>query len=284
MPNIFFRTAVPLLGALLTASAARAQTPPAPLPEGRPLWEAGVALLGVYGPDYPAAGTRRWRGAPAPIIIYRGPLLRIDDEGVRGRMLQWGNLRVDFSGAAGFNARSNGARAGMPDLDYLFQVGPQAVYKVPLGDGHEVSAHLKTRAVFSTDGRHTNGRGMVGEQEFRWTRRGWPDASSQVRAGVEFLWGSEKLHDYFYQVDPAYATATRPAYDARAGYFGSTVRAGFVRRLTPTLSATAGASVNFHAGAANEDSPLFQKRTTAGVLFALVWTPWQSESRVAAEP
>ena len=284
MPNIFSRTAVPLLGAWVTASAAQAQTPPAPLPEGRPLWEAGVALLGVNGPDYPAANTRRWRGAPAPIIIYRGPLLRIDDEGVRGRMLQRGNLRVDFSGAAGFNARSNGARAGMPDLDYLFQVGPQAVYKVPLDGGHEVSAHLKARAVFSTDGRHTNGRGMVAEQEFRWTRRGWPDASSQVRAGVEFLWGSEKLHDYFYQVDPAYATAARPTYDARAGYFGSTVRAGFVRRLTPTLSATAGASVNFHAGAANEDSPLFQKRTTAGILFALIWTPWQSESRVAAEP
>ena len=152
MPNTFVRTVVPFLGVLLAAGAARAQTPPAPLPEGRPLWEAGVALLGVNGPDYPAAGTRRWRGAPAPIIIYRGPLLRIDDEGVRGRMLQWGNLRVDFSGAAGFNARSNGARAGMPDLDYLFQVGPQAVYKVPLDGGQELSAHLKTRAVVSTDG------------------------------------------------------------------------------------------------------------------------------------
>jgi len=282
MPKIF--PLVPFIGALLPACAAWAQIPPAPVPEGRPLWEAGVALIGVNGPDYPAANTRRWRGALAPIVIYRGPWLKMDDEGVRGRMLQSGNLRIDFSGSAGFNASSNGARAGMPDLDYLFQIGPQAVYQVPLGDGQDLSAHLKVRAVFSTDIRHTNGRGMAVEQELRWTRRGWPDASSQVLAGAQFTWGSERLHDYFYQVDPAYATATRPAYDARAGYFGSSLRAGIVRRLTPTLSATAGASANFHGGAANEDSPLFQKRTTAGVLFALIWTPWQSNARVAAQP
>jgi hypothetical protein len=284
MPNPTLRTLSLFLGALLPVGAAWAQNPPAPLPEGRPLWEAGVAVLGANGPDYPAAGTRRWRGAVAPILIYRGPWLKVDDDGVRGELLQSGNLRLDFSGAAGFNARANGARAGMPDLDYLFQLGPQAVYKVKLDGGQQVSAHLKARAVFSTDGRHTNGRGVVVEQEFRWTRRGWPDAESQVQAGAQFLWGSEKLHDYFYQVDPAYATATRPAYDARAGYFGSTLRAGYVRRLTSTLSATAGASVNFHAGAANEDSPLFQKRTTAGVLVALIWTPWRSDARAAAEP
>ena len=284
MPSAVLRTLVPFVGVLLPVCAAWAQTPPSPVPEGRPLWEAGVALIGVNGPDYPAAATRGWRGAPVPIFIYRGPWLKVDDEGARSRLLQTGNLRIDFSGAAGFDARSNGARAGMPDLDYLLQIGPQAVYKLPLDSRRDVSAHLKVRAVVSTDGRHTNGRGMVVEQEFRWTRRGWPDASSQVLAGAQFLWGSEKLHDYFYQVDPAYATAARPAYDAKAGYFGSTLRAGFVRRLTPTLSATAGASVNFHAGAANENSPLFQKRTTAGVLVALIWTPWQSDARAAAEP
>ena len=143
------------------------------VPEGKPRWEAGVAFLGANSPDYPAAGTRDWRGVIAPIVIYRGPWLRVDDNGVRGRIFDTEHFELDLSGAAGFNARSNAARAGMPDLDYTLEVGPQAVYRIPLSPGQQFSAHLKARAVISTDGRRTNGRGMVVEQELRWTRRGW---------------------------------------------------------------------------------------------------------------
>lgn len=261
---------------LAGASAAWAQT--VPTPEGRPLWEAGVAVIGANSADYPAAGTRRWRGAVAPIIIYRGERLRADGEGVRGRLINTGRFELDLSAAAGFNARSNAAREGMPDLDYTFELGPQAIYRVPLDNGQQVSAHLKARAVVSTDGRHTKGRGMVVEQEFRWQRRGWPDAASQVQAGVQFTWGSEKLHDYFYQVEPSQATAVRPAYDAKAGYFGSALRAGMVRRLSPSLSLSVGTRVDFHGGAANEASPLFQRKANGSVLVALFWTPWRSSA------
>lgn len=255
--------------------------PPAAPSEGRPLWEAGVAVLGANGPDYPAAGTRRTRGIVAPIVIYRGAWIKSDDDGVRSEVLKQGNLQIDLSASAGFNARSNGARQGMPDLDYMLQLGPQAVYRVPLDGGQQVSAHLKARGVVSTDWKNVNGRGWVVEQEFRWVRRGWPDAASQVIAGAQFFWASEKLHDYFYQVDPTQATAARPAYDARSGYFGSALRTGYARRLSPTLTATAGLTVNLHGGAANRESPLFQKSTNTSVLLALVWVPLKSSTLVS---
>jgi len=258
-----------------------ADAPAAAPTEGRPLWEAGVAVLGANGPDYPAAGTRRTRGIVAPIVIYRGAWIKSDDDGVRSEVLKQGNLQIDLSASAGFNARSNGARQGMPDLDYMLQLGPQAVYRVPLDGGQQVSAHLKARGVVSTDWRNVNGRGWVVEQEFRWVRRGWPDAASQVIAGAQFFWASEKLHDYFYQVDPTQATAARPAYDARPGYFGSALRTGYARRITPTLTATAGLTVSLHGGAANSNSPLFQKSTNTSVLLALVWVPLKSSTLVS---
>ena len=250
-------------------------------PPDRPLWEVGVAALGAWSPDYPAAGTRRWRGALAPIVIYRGHRLRVDDDGVRGRLVDTGRFELDLSGAAGFNARANPARDGMPPLDYTFELGPQARYRVPLDNGQQLSAHLKLRAVVSTNGRRTHGRGAVLEPELRWLRRGWPDAASQVQLSGQATWASEDLHDYFYQVDPAYATAERPAFDARAGYFGSALKASINRRLNPGLNLSVSGTLQYHGGAANQDSPLFQRRSTGTLLVALIWTPWRSSEGAA---
>jgi len=259
-----------LLPLLAPAWAQQADDP------ARPRWEAGVAALALNAPDYPAAGRNQWRGAVAPVLIYRGERLRVDGEGVRGRLLDTGRLELDLSGAAAFNARENPARQGMPPLDYTFQLGPQAIYRVPLGGGQQLSAHLKLRAVVSTNGHRTHGRGAVLEPELRWQRRGWPDAASQVQLSGQATWASEALQDYFYQVDPQYATATRPAYQAHGGYFGSALRAGYSRRLNPTTVVNVSAGLNHHGGSANEDSPLFLRRTTGNVLVAVVWTPWHS--------
>lgn len=249
---------------------------------GRPLWEAGLAVVGVLGPDYPAAGSRHGRAAVAPIVVYRGKHLRVDDEGVRGRLVQAGEFELDVSGAAAFNARSSPAREGMPALDYTFELGPQALYRVNLGHGQQASAHLKARGVFSTDWRKVHSRGYVVEPELRWRLRGWPGPSTQLMLSLQSTWADETLQDYFYQVDPAYQTAARPAYDARPGYFGTALRAAWSQRLNPSTVLSLGVSLNAHAGAANRDSPLFQRRSTATVFAALVWTPWRGGS--AAEP
>ncbi len=241
-----------------------------------PLWEAGVAVVGVQGPDYPAASTSRWRGAAAPIFIYRGDRFRVDDDGVRSRLLKHGEFEFDLSGAAAFNSRNSEARDGMPARDYTFELGPQALYRVPLGGGQQVSAHLKLRQVFSTNWRNIHGRGQVLEPELRWRIRGWPGARSQVQLSLQASWASEALQDYFYQVDPIYARPNRPAYDARGGFFGSAVRAGWSHRLNPTTAVSFGVSVNDHSGAANRNSPLFQRQTTASVVAAVVWAPLRS--------
>jgi outer membrane protein len=262
-----------LAAAVLAPAPALAQQADEP---SRPLWEAGVAVLGINAPDYPAAGRNQWRAAVAPVVIYRGKRLRVDGEGVRGRLFDNGRLELDLSGAAAFNARESPVRQGMPPLDYTFELGPQAIYRIPLEGGQQISAHLKARAVVSTNGLRTHGRGAVLEPELRWQRRGWPDSASMFQLGIQATWASEALQDYFYQVDPRFATPTRPAYEAHGGYFGSALRAGISRRMNASTVVNFSASANHHGGAANETSPLFQRRTTAGMFVAVVWTPWRS--------
>lgn len=270
MPRI--RSTCTALLLLAAAAPALAQTAP------RPLWEAGIGVVGVHGPDYPAAGSRHGRIAIVPIVVYRGERLRVDDEGVRGKLLDSGRFELDISGAAAFNVRETPARAGMPDLDYTFELGPQGIYRMPLGGGQQLSAHLQARAVFSTDWRRLDHRGFVLEPELRWRRRGWPTAGSQVQLGLQATWGSQKLQDYLYEVAPIYATAARPVYDARGGYFGAALRGSWSQRLTPTATLSMGVTLNDHSGAANRASPLFARTRTASAVVAVVWTPWRGGS------
>lgn len=269
----------PCTAALLLLAAAPALAQAA----SSPLWEAGIGIVGVHGPDYPAAGNRHGRVAIAPIVVYRGERLRVDDEGVRGKLLASGRFELDVSGAAAFNVRQSPARTGMPDLDYSFELGPQGIYRMPLGGGQQLSAHLQARAVFSTDWRRIAHRGFALEPELRWRHRGWPTAGSQVQLGLQATWGSQKLQDYFYEVAPTYATAARPAYDARAGYFGAALRGSWSQRLTPTATLSMGLTINDHSGAVNRASPLFQRTHTTSAVIAVVWTPWRGGSAGDAE-
>ncbi len=288
-PSAVTRVLTVLAAALFATHSAWAQgadaapaVPESPNPAARPLWEAGLAVVGVRGPDYPAAGSTHNRAAVVPIVIYRGERLRVDDEGVRGRLLNTGEFELDISAAAAFNARDSPARAGMPGLDYTFELGPQAIYRRNLGGGQQLSAHLQLRGVFSTDWGSIEGRGYVVQPELRWRQRGWPLAGSQVQLSAQATWASEELQRYFYQVDPAYATSTRATYDARAGYFGAALRASWSQRLSPSMAVSLGLTLNDHHGAANRDSPLFQRERDVQALVAFVWTPWRGGG--AGEP
>ena len=112
--------------------------------ERRPLLEAGVFGGGGWIPDYPAAGQNHLRGLALPYVLYRGEVLRSDDRGVRGRFYRKDDLEfsLSFGGALGARSRDNRAREGMPNLDYLGEVGP-ALRWVAWRDGTKRRAVLE---------------------------------------------------------------------------------------------------------------------------------------------
>ncbi len=245
-----------------------------------PVWEAGVVLAAGSVPDYPASDRSSVRALALPLFVYRGPVLRVEDGGVRGRLFSNASFEVDLSAAGAFNARNNEAREGMPGLDYLFQIGPQAVYRWELSERERISAHLKTRAVFSTDFGSVDYRGLVIEPQLRWSLKALAGSAYNLGLSASAAFGTERLHDYFYEVAPQYARPDRPAFDASAGYLGSEFGINLNRKLSDTLRVFVGARLALHGGAANQDSPLFRDNSTVSYGVSLLWTPWRSEAVV----
>ena len=270
------------LGAWATEPAA-SQTPPsnmapATTPAGLPLWEAGLALGAGYVPDYPGADRYRTRGAVLPVFTYRGPVLRIDGGSIRGRLARTPDWELDLSATGAFNARNNALREGMPALDYLFGVGPQAVYKGLRTWPGQPTLHLKLRALMSTDFKQIDGRGFSFDPELRWRLRQVAGTPASLSFSLQPTWASRSLHTYFYQVNPSEATLNRPAYNARAGYLGTEAALTLSHRPKRDVSWFVTARLMSLHGAANTGSPLLRDRSNLAVGAGVVWTPWRSSS------
>lgn len=256
----------------------------------RPLWEIGVGAGGRYGADYPASSERHMRGLALPVVIYRGEVFRLGD-GQAARAIAFENERfeLDLSFDAAFDADSekNDRRSGMPDLDYLFQVGPQL--KINLqelrfsDDSHaRLVLALQARSVFSTDLRGIDHRGYVFEPMIRYRHHGWLHPNFDATLSIRPLWASAQLHEYFFDVSPVYVTGDRPLHESGGGYFGTGINLYGSHRVDEKLSVFLGIQATSHHGAANEDSPLFEKRFTTGLTAGFVWYLRSSQRMVPA--
>lgn len=261
--------------------AAQSAGGPSDDPHGRPLWEAGAVAGGGLFSDYPGADQAHRRGLLAPVFVYRGPILRVDQEGVRGRLLQRSDVELDLTASGAFNARDNEARHGMPDLDYLFGIGPQLIYKGLHALPGRPTLHIKGNAVMSTDFHDLHQRGVTLDTELRWRWQGLGGTpGSNLTLGIEPTWASRALQAYFYEVAPAYATPDRPAYAARAGYFGTTLKAAYSQRISDSTTWFVAFRGMALQGAANRDSPLMRRDASIALGAGIVWTPWRSQARV----
>jgi outer membrane scaffolding protein for murein synthesis (MipA/OmpV family) len=93
------------------------------------------------------------------------------------------------------------------------------------------------------------------------------------------LYGSRKYHDYFYAVDPEFATAERPAYEASGGYSGALALVSLSRRF-PRFWIGAFARYDTLKGAAFESSPLVRRDYAVMAGFAIAWVFLESGKRV----
>lgn len=245
-----------------------------------PRWEAGFAAGAAYVPDYPGADQSRGRGIVVPYLVYRGPVLRIDESGIRSRLVERPDWEFALSATAAFNARNGTAREGMPQLDWLGGLGPQWIYRGFAKDGGP-TIHLKLRGLVSTDFERVDGRGFSFDPELRWRRPGFAGTSAALTLSAQPSWATRRLHAYFYEVTPAQATPTRPAWMARAGYLGTEFGATLSGRPSRTWSWFATARAMSLHGAANAGSPLLRDRGTVSIGAGIVWTPWRSSETAA---
>lgn len=258
------------------------------LDEAQPLWEFGVGGGAVEVANYPTSSERNFIAFAAPYLVYRGDVFRVGGGSARAVMVEESDFEIDLSFGGAFSADSddNTAREGMPELDFLFEVGPQFTYKVKDysfdgGGNARLNARLQTRAVFSTDFGGINQRGYVIEPTLSYQQRGVLFEKTGLSVSFSAAYASEKLHDYFYQVNADFATDARGEFDAKGGYLGSELSLGLSFPITKNSRGFLGGSAQFHQGAANEDSPLYEDDVTFSFGAGFVWRLYESDTKAS---
>lgn len=252
--------------------------------EGLPLWEAGMGVGVVRFPDYRGSDEGRTYILPTPYLVYRGGRVRVDRRGVRGALFETEDVSLNVSVSLGPPARSgrNEARAGMPDLDPTFEIGPSLNIRLydSATEDRLLTLRLPTRAVFATDFRHAESVGVVFLPHVAYDflhvgpGHGW---NLGLSAGL--IYATDKHHEYYYAVRPEFATPTRPAYEARGGYSGASVGLTLSKRLPDYWFGLFVRYDDLH-GAVFDDSPLVRTKgyLVGGIAFIKVFA--RSSTRV----
>lgn len=252
-----------------------------------PLWEAGIGGGGFSGPTYPGADDATTQALFIPFVIYRGEVLSIGEES-GARALAFANEKFEFDVSLGASLAADTSedadRTGMPDLDFLFEIGPQVIYHAAKYEHKNWTSHfdikLRARAVIATDIASFTDQGYIIEPALVYELKSKRDSSMEFQLDIEMINGSERLNDYFYGVDAAYVTPARPAYQAKAGYIGTELGTSLSYPVNDQLRIFAGLDIEFYQGNANEDSPLFVDDMAVSGGVGLVYTFFQSKERV----
>ena len=272
--------AVPFAGAQETAADTAGATEPTRPKDPLPLWEIGAVAIAAYQPAYPGSDQDLARLRILPFGIYRGSLLRADGNGIGLRGFRTERFEWDVSGSGSFGSSANKVRIrrGMPSIGTLVEIGP--ALKVNLGDlvdpkrdRHLTQLEVPIRAVFDVNDGFAH-RGWTFEP--RLSHTAWTGQSFALVVSASTLFGDRTLDHLYYGVDGPYATAERPAYDAKAGLIATRLNASLRHRISPTLRLQYFAQVETVRGAANEASPLVRSKQDAGIGVSLIWGVWHA--------
>jgi outer membrane protein len=239
-----------------------------------PLWEAGAGAAIIDLPDYRGSDQSRVYPLPVPYVVYRGERLKIDRQKVRGLLYssELAELDLSVSGSVPVRSRHNRAREGMPDLDPTLEIGPSVNVFLYRGASDKLSVELRLplRAVESSDFKSAHHEGFLFQPHLNVDLKGVPGPGWHLGLLAGPLFGSNAYHDYFYRVQPEFARAGRPAYDAKGGYSGMQFIAALSKRFQNYWVGAFLKADSLH-GAAFADSPLVKRNYAIGGGVAVAW-------------
>jgi outer membrane scaffolding protein for murein synthesis (MipA/OmpV family) len=258
--------------------------PAGALGEEKPLWEIGVGLVLLQMPDYRGSDEDRLYLLPYPYAVYRGDIFKIDENHITGQIFKTDKVLLDVSifGSVPVNSSNNSARAGMPDLDPTFELGP--ALKIKLWSEKEYRSKLELilplRAFFSTDFSSVRHEGWVFSPRINFVKNDLiPEIGLNLGISAGPMFADSGYHAYFYTVESEYAKTTRPSYSAGSGYSGSTLTIGLSKAYKQFIfHAFVGA--DFLQGASFEDSSLVKRKTSIMSGFNVSWIFFKSAETV----
>jgi outer membrane protein len=272
--------------ALLICSVALALSAPAAQAEEKPLWEFGLGVGALAFPDYRGSDEARVYPVPVPYFVYRGPILKADRDGLRGRLFNREYVELDLSVGATIPVSSddNAARRGMPDLKPTFEIGPSVEVHLWRSQDRDVKFDLvmPLRVPITIESSPRSLQWMFAPRlnidfENFGGHAGW-----NFGAGVGPVFAADKFHDYFYSVPAQFATPQRPEYRADGGYSGMHVLAAVSKRF-PNFWFGAFLRYDWLGGAEFADSPLMRRENYLAGGFGIAWMIRESKRRVTTD-
>ena len=263
-----------------------AAAPPAAAGEEKPLWEIGAGATALAFPAYRGSDQSNRFLLPFPYFTYHGKIFKADRQGVRASLFD--SDRVDLTISAALSPPSSSKdihiRAGMPDLEASFEIGPQLDLTLwrAADRARFVKLLLPLRAAFTVENSPRD-IGWVFHPKLNMDIADLPGLDGWrlgLLAGP--LFGDKRQHAYYYSVDPRYATAARPAYQADAGYAGMQYLASLSKRF-PKFWIGAFVRYDNLGGATFADSPLVRQQDYVAGGVAVAWVLGESSTRVTVD-
>lgn len=280
------RTGMALIACLLATGEGVCETAaPAPAVEKLPLYEYGIIGLAATIPHYRGSDEYETYAFPLPYFVYRGEVLKADRDGVRGIFWKYKNFETDISLSGNPPSENDEAREGMPDLDAMGELGPALnYYFYRYGERNNLYFQANLRGAFAIDfdsGLDISYEGVNSTLALIFNDSDLlKDYRARFHVSGGFQFADDRLHSYFYEVAPRYATPTRRQYEAEGGYSGFYLAGSVVKDLTAKLSVSGYARWMNVDGAVFEDSPLVETTNNVIVGALVIWKFGESDTLV----
>lgn len=249
------------------------------------LWSYGVALSYMKLEHYPGSKDFSYVVAPIPTFFYRGQTSRIDDQdGPRAYLLKGTEWNLDLSGGLqpGQNYAEDSARAGMPSLPWMIEVGPQIVrvlndeFQLRLGV-FQVTATDFTRS--SLNGQYYDLRLVYQDtQEIH----GWFEGTRSDYLAFSLQGASAEFMATYYEVSQPFVTPSRPLYHAKPGLLNDELEIYQVFNKD-LISVYWGAYLDNYDVSVNRQSPLQQSDHNFTFFVAVGYTLGKSQKKSIPE-
>ena len=252
----------------------------------RPLWEFGLGVGAIAFADYRGADRTHVYPLPVPYFVYHGKMFRADRDGMRGTLFNTPmvELNISLDATTPVNSRNSDARAGMPDLKSIVEIGPSLDIHLWRSSNERLRLDLRipVRKAFTIE-RQPHATGWFVAPRVNLDLRNIAGHSGwDVGMFIGPLFADRQYHDYIYSVAAAFAEPGRPAYQAAGGYSGTELLVATSRRLRNLWF---GAFVRYDTltGATFLPSPLVRSHSYWAGGFGVAWLISKSQQLVPGD-
>lgn len=187
-------------------------------------WVMGAGLGTFEYNLYPGAKETNQFVLPAPYFTYRSPVFEID-RGIKSFLYHSDEVVLDISADFGLPVDSDEtqARKGMPDLDFMLQIGPSLEFMLNDKNKNYFDARFEipVRIAFVTDLRSAENIGYLIEPRFSFNHRRLAKTGLSHKATLGLKFATQDFYAYYYDVAPEFVTPARAEYSSDGGFGGS---------------------------------------------------------------